>query len=62
MEQGMTLSWIKEIKFNNSTAEYYIEIEDIAIKLGWTPEDTLEWTINEDGTATLSKKKDETNE
>ena len=62
MEQGMTLSWIKEIKFNNSTAEYYIEIEDIAIKLGWTPEDTLEWTINEDGTATLSKEKEETNE
>lgn len=29
--------------------------EDICQQLGWKPNDTIEWSMNEDGTISLSK-------
>ena len=55
-------SWVKQIQYDQVLCEYYIEIEEIATAMGWSVEDTLVWTLNDDGTATLSKKKEELDE
>ena len=55
-------SWVKKIEYDQVSCEYYIEIEEIAIAMGWSVEDILVWTLNDDGTATLSKKKEESDE
>jgi len=55
-------SWVKQIQYDQVSCEYYLEIEEIAIAMGWSVEDTLVWTLNDDGTATLSKKKEELDE
>ena len=55
-------SWVKKIEYDQVSCEYYIEIEDIAIAMEWSVEDILVWTLNDDGTVTLSKKKEESDE
>ena len=55
-------SWVKQIQYDQVLCEYYIEIEEIDTAMGWSVEDTLVWTLNDDGTATLSKKKEELDE
>lgn len=55
-------SWVKQVQYDHVTDEHYLEIQDVAIAMGWSVEDELVWTLNEDGTATLSKKKEELDE
>ena len=55
-------SWVKKIEYDQVSCEYYIEIEEIAIAMEWSVEDILVWTLNDDGTVTLSKKKEESDE
>ena len=51
-------SWVKKIEYDELTAEYFIEIDDIAKNMGWLAGDILVWILNEEGTVTLKKEEE----
>jgi bifunctional DNA-binding transcriptional regulator/antitoxin component of YhaV-PrlF toxin-antitoxin module len=46
------------VEYNPETGEHYIPLPwELLDELGWMEGDTLEWTLNDDGTVTLTRTK-----
>lgn len=50
-------TYVKTVEYDES-GEAYIEIPEICEELGWKEGDTLEWTANDDGSYTISRKEE----
>ena len=53
----MSKTWTAQVQEDPETGDAILEFPDEMMDtVGWKEGDTLEWTINKDGTITISKK------
>jgi len=59
----MTKTWTLEVKKMMVTDDYYVEFpEEVLEEAGWKPGDTLKWTDKGDGSWSLTKINENTDD
>lgn len=55
-------SWIVSVEEDATTGDLYLPFpNDMLEQLGWVEGDTLEWSVNDNGSFTLTKKENGSN-
>ena len=55
-------SWTVSVEEDTTTGDLYLPFpNDMLEKLGWVEGDTLEWSVNDNGSFTLTKKENGSN-
>lgn len=59
----MIMTYQSTVEFNEDFKEYYITIpEELLERLGWEDGDVVEWHLNKDGSASLERTDEYTEE